>query len=331
MSIAKTTLQTSNRLLEIASMGSSANPNSLIPPSKPLAALQTCSPRDLSIVTTEMESGSKKKLTCLSDLHIQAIRESRAASRSDQKPTLTQILDLQAQRNDLYEHYLAELRSLQAKYEEQYLPLYVQRTELTAGLEGFWLAALKFNSMVAAYISERDEDLLKYLTDIKCTREPSSDSFTISFVFGENPFIANPILEKTYTLSYDSVLEKATSTEIQWLEENLTQRQAPRKQVNRLTKKTRVVQKAVNCSSFFTFFRGIGMPPAQELGEMEASAQDALAAAIQEDYDLACEIRDEVIPNGVYGYLQVDGRELDVKDVEEEERKKPERSDCKHM
>lgn len=294
-------------------------------------ALKASLSRYIPAYISEMESGAKKKLTCLSDLHIQAIRESRAASRSDHKPIITQLLDLQAQRNDLYEHYLAELRSLQAKYEEQYLPLYVQRTELAAGLDGFWLTALKFNSMVAAYISERDEDLLRYLSDIKCTSDSSSDSFTLSFSFSTNPFISNAVLEKTYTLSYDAVLENATCTEIQWLEENLTLRQASRKQVNRLTKKTRIVQKTVNCNSFFTFFRGIGMPPAQELAEMEASAQEALATAIQEDYDLACEIRDEVIPNAVYGYLQVDGKEMDVKEVEEEERKKPERSDCKHM
>lgn len=278
-----------------------------------------------------MESSPKKKLTCLSDIHSQAVRQSRAACHADHKSQITQLLDVQAQRNDLYERYLAELRSLQTRYEEQYAPLYQQRTELTYGLDGFWLAALKFNTVVAAYITERDEELLWYLRDIKCLHEAGLDNFTLTFEFNENPVISNSRLEKTYTLSYDSVLERVTSSEIHWLKDNLTQRQATVKQIHRVTKKTRTVQRTVTCSSFFSFFRSIGMPPAQELSEMDVTTQDALAGAIQEDYDLACEIRDEVIPNAVYGYLQVNGREMDVKDADEEERKKPERSDCKHM
>ena len=278
-----------------------------------------------------MDPGIKKKST-LTDLHMQAIKESRATARSEQKPVLTQLLDLQSQRNELYERYLSEVRLLQGKYEEMYTPLYQQRGELTASVDGFWLNAMKNNAVVAAYVEPRDEELLRWLKDVRCVRDQNSENFTLVFEFGENQIIGNNLLEKAYVLASDSVIEKAIGTDITWLSENYTQRQTNRKQVHKVSKKTRTVQRIVTCNSFFNFFRSVVMPAAQELTDMDISAEEAIAAAIEEDFELACEIRDELIPNAVYHYLQVDGKSSDdLKDVEEEERKKPERSDCKHM
>lgn len=278
-----------------------------------------------------MDPGIKKKSTLI-ELHLQAIKESRAPARSEQKPVLTQLLDLQSQRNELYERYLTEVRALQAKYDEMYSPLYQQRGELAASLDGFWLSAMKNNALIAAYVEPRDEELLQYLKDVRCVKEPNSENFTLIFDFLENSIISNTSLEKAYFLASDNVLERANGSEIVWLGDNYTLRQTNRKQVHRATKKTRTVQRTVACNSFFNFFRSVIMPAAQELAELGPTGEEAIAAAIEEDFELACAFRDELIPNAVYNFLQVDGKAAyDLKEIEEEERKKPERSDCKHM
>ena len=60
-------------------------------------------------------------------------------------------------------------------------------------------------------VSERDEEALKYLKDIKWCRIDNPKGFKLEFFFDTNPFFKNTVLTKTYHMIDDDepILEKA--------------------------------------------------------------------------------------------------------------------------
>lgn len=88
--------------------------------------------------------------------------------------------------------------------------------EPAKGVPQFWLTALRNHAELQSLISERDEEALAYLTDIKyvllannfaladrtldrLSYLPEPDlGFMLSFVFEENPFFENKELDKAY-------------------------------------------------------------------------------------------------------------------------------------
>lgn len=110
------------------------------------------------------------------------------------------------------------------------------------GVPNFWVNAMKANDLLAeevgieyitelffipyfatfAYfvlfqylstqISERDEEALQHLTDIKWYRIDGYKGFKLEFFFGPNPYFKNSVLTKTYHMINEDehILEKAT-------------------------------------------------------------------------------------------------------------------------
>lgn len=65
---------------------------------------------------------------------------------------------------------------------------------------------------ILVQISERDEEALKYLKDIKWCRLDNPKGFKLEFFFDTNPFFKNSVLTKTYHMIDDDgepILEKA--------------------------------------------------------------------------------------------------------------------------
>lgn len=106
------------------------------------------------------------------------------------------------------------------------------------GVPDFWLTAMKTNEILAeevgiwaqyllipmviypllnswhilVQITERDEEALKYLKDIKWCRLDNPKGFKLEFFFDTNPFFKNSVLTKTYHMIDDDnepILEKA--------------------------------------------------------------------------------------------------------------------------
>lgn len=73
-------------------------------------------------------------------------------------------------------------------------------------------------------ITKRDEHLLKFLTDIKCTKMANSDSFTLEFEFSDNRIMENRTLRKHYYMSSESMMERAEGTTIRWIKNDFTKR-----------------------------------------------------------------------------------------------------------
>jgi nucleosome assembly protein 1-like 1 len=110
------------------------------------------------------------------------------------------------------------------------------------GVPEFWLTALQNHRPVAEQITERDEEALRSLTDIRLSYLENSNQpgFKLHFIFAPNDFFENTELVKTYyyqeKVGYggDFVYDKAEGCEIQWKEDkDLTKKVEIKKQKNK--------------------------------------------------------------------------------------------------
>jgi nucleosome assembly protein 1-like 1 len=230
-----------------------------------------------------------------------------------EKVVLAPVLELQKQRNTLFLQFLDDLRKLEFKYDSQYSPLYTQRSEIVKTTAEFWLKAMRNNSVIAAMIFDQDFELLKHLVDIRHISEENSDNFTIEFHFTENPIMHNTVLSKKYIMGDNDDPKKGEGTEIKWKGASLTQKI---KKTKKKGKNKKVTTKVEEIPSFFLFFKTVSD---EDEGD-EEDDEDEMGDALEDDYETACEFRDELIPNAVYYYLGVMEQE---EDSEEEPEQKP--------
>ena len=110
------------------------------------------------------------------------------------------------------------------------------------GIPEFWLTALKNHLGLSELITERDEEALKFLVDIRLEYPSDKPGFTLIFEFAEGAkaFFGNTKLTKTYyyqdEVGYegDFVYDHAVGTPIEWVEgKDLTVRVETKKQRNK--------------------------------------------------------------------------------------------------
>ena len=143
------------------------------------------------------------------------------------------------------------------------------------GIPEFWLTALKNHVALNELITERDEEALKTLLDIRVVHMPASlAGFKLEFVFdaSKNEFFSDEVLSKSYyyqdEVGYqgDLVYDRAEGCTIHWKEDkDLTHKIETKKQRNKNTNQTRTVKRSVPVESFFNFFS----PPKPPKGEEE--------------------------------------------------------------
>lgn len=149
------------------------------------------------------------------------------------------------------------------------------------GIPEFWLTALKNHVALSELITERDEEALRSLIDIRMSYLPGTQAgFKLEFEFdpARNTFFKNKILTKTYFyqdevgFSGDLVYDHAEGDKVEWLEDkDLTHRIETKKQRNKNTNQTRTVKRSVPVESFFNFFT----PPKPPKGGADEEEDEA--------------------------------------------------------
>ncbi|XP_047334031.1 nucleosome assembly protein 1;2-like [Impatiens glandulifera] len=220
---------------------------------------------------------------------------------------------IQTEHDKLADKYFEEKETLEKKYQELFKPLYDERYNIVNGIieiekvikmslkEGgetievtgvpnFWVNAMKANETISKVIMKQDEEVLKYLKDIRWSRvDDLIKAFKLDFFFAENPHFKNYVLSKTYILDEDEFyLNKATGTEIEWYAEKC------------LTNQT---------ESFFKFFS----PPVPV--EDEILTEESLIVS-KFDYEIGSIIRDKIIPNTV-GWFTEEAKTGDFEDTDD--------------
>lgn len=115
-----------------------------------------------------------------------------------------------------------------------------ENAEPAKGIPEFWLSSMK-NSSLAETITERDEEALKFLTDIRM-EYLDRPGFRLLFEFAENPFFTNKVLSKTYYYQEengyggDFIYDRAEGDKIDWKQgQDLTVKVESKKQRNKST------------------------------------------------------------------------------------------------
>ncbi|CAE6406116.1 hypothetical protein ACGC1H_006310 [Rhizoctonia solani] len=187
----------------------------------------------------------------------------------------------------------------------------------TKGVPQFWLTALRNHIELQQLITERDEEALGHLIDVRLTyvEEPSL-GYQITFVFEENPFFENTELHKTYfyqkELGYagEYMYARAEGTKIKWKEDkDLTKTVEIKKQRNKNTNRTRLVRRTQAVPSFFDFFSP-PLPPSSDTDlieaglavdgeELEEKEMEELEEKLELDYQLGEDFKEKIIPRAV--------------------------------
>jgi len=198
--------------------------------------------------------------------------------------------------------------------------------EPTNGIPEFWLSAMKNQISLAEMITDRDEEALKQLTDIRM-EYLDRPGFRLIFEFAENEFFTNKTITKTYYYKDengyggDFIYDHAEGSKIDWkADKDLTLRLESKKQRNKNTKQTRIVKISVPTESFFNFFS----PPQPPADDDESVASD-IEERLELDYQLGEDIKEKLIPRAIDWFtgeaLQFEelGEDIDPDDFEDED------------
>ncbi|ORY35425.1 hypothetical protein BCR39DRAFT_567610 [Naematelia encephala] len=184
-----------------------------------------------------------------------------------------------------------------------------KKDESIKGIPEFWLTALKNHAPIAETISDRDEEVLKLLQDVRLSYlEEGQPGFKLHFKFAPNDYFEDTELTKTYyyqaEVGYggDFVYDKAVGQQIKWKEDkDLTKKVEIKKQRNKTTGRTRVVRKVVPTDSFFAFFSP-PQPPTPETLEQSDVDEDELEeldGRLEADYQIGEDFKEKIIPRAV--------------------------------
>ncbi|EJT76249.1 nucleosome assembly protein [Gaeumannomyces tritici R3-111a-1] len=186
-----------------------------------------------------------------------------------------------------------------------------------AGIPEFWLSAMKNQISLAEMITDRDEQALKHITDIRM-EYLDKPGFRLIFEFEENEFFTNKTISKTYFYQNESgyggdfIYDHAEGDKIDWkADKDLTVRIESKKQRNKNTKQTRTVKKIVPTESFFNFFS-----PPKAPTEDDDDATSDIEDRLELDYQLGEDIKEKLIPRAIDWFT---GEALAYEQMEEED------------
>lgn len=187
------------------------------------------------------------------------------------------------------------------------------------GIPGFWLTALSNHAGISELITERDEEALKYLVDIRVEYlGVGVPGFKLLFEFEPKAkdFFENAILTKTYFYQEevgslgDFIYDHAEGTEIKWKTgKDLTVKVETKKQRNKNTNQTRTVKKVVPTDSFFNFFK----PPTANADDDASDVDDDIDEKLELDYQIGEDIKDRIVPHAI-DYFTGKALEQDMED-----------------
>ncbi|KKY29242.1 putative nucleosome assembly protein [Phaeomoniella chlamydospora] len=188
-------------------------------------------------------------------------------------------------------------------------------TEKVNGIPEFWLSAMKNQMSLAEMITDRDEEALRSLTDVRM-EYLDRPGFRLIFEFADNEFFTNKTISKTYYYQDESgyggdfIYDHAEGDKIDWKAgKDLTVRIESKKQRNKNTKQTRIVKKTVPTESFFNFFS----PPDPPTDEEDAASD--IEERLELDYQLGEDIKEKLIPRAIDWFT---GEALQFEELDEE-------------
>eukprot|EP00879_Flechtneria_rotunda_P006760 GHRR01007104.1.p1 GENE.GHRR01007104.1~~GHRR01007104.1.p1 ORF type:complete len:348 (+),score=127.01 GHRR01007104.1:91-1134(+) len=237
------------------------------------------------------------------------------------KRRVAALRQLQSDYDALQKQFIKERAELQAKYEQQADPLMDKRESIIAGaaavnkfdvddsdepdegIPDFWLTAITNHEMVGEYVTEKDAEVLSYLTDVRVSTltDDKPGSFRIEFRFRQNPFFTNKVLEKTFYMENpdEIVPDRFIGCTIDWQPGKDTTVATVQRQVRDKKKKGSMVtiSQTKPTNSFFNFFKTADMP--ENPDDLSEEQLETLQQQMDEDYEIAIAFKESLVPRAV--------------------------------
>jgi len=213
-----------------------------------------------------------------------------------------------------------QLAEVQAEEEEEKK----EEKDEEKGIDEFWLTALKNHVHISEMITERDEPALSKLRDIRIVYDDDCMGYRLEFEFAKNEWFENSVLTKKYRYElseYDGEVSHSTAEgcDILWKSgKDLSVEVITKKQRSKTTKKTRTLTQTVPAETFFRFFK---VPTVDDLSSDEdddddeeggVSKEERLEMVLDEDFEVADEIKSKIIPHAVDWFT---GKALEYEDI----------------
>ena len=293
------------------------------------------------------------------DYEDQFVEALKSINDNNLKKKLVAIKKLVCERMSLEKDFKKEHNKLDYKYEQLYKPFYERRQKIIEGEEKpdfekireklaelkineeeakkekedekgipeFWYKVLLNNQDIM--LNERDKDVLKKLKLIKCTPEENGN-FSLEFFFEPNDYFTNEVLKREFILDEDCDIKEIKSDEIQWKSDamNTTIEIKQKKVKNKRTKQVKTITKKEKIPSFFSSFKHFEKKEGENKEEKDEEDEDEEGEelTIDDEYDMALQYKEEIIPYAIEYYLGIadDGEDLPEEDEEDEEEEEPE-------
>ena len=286
------------------------------------------------------------------DYEDQFVDALKSITDNNLKKKLVAIKKLVCERMSLERDFKKEHNKLEYKYEQLYKPFYERRQKIIEGEEKpdiekireklaelkineeeaqkekedekgipeFWYKVLLNNQDIM--INEKDKEVLKKLKLIKCTPEENGN-FTLEFFFEPNDYFSNEVLKREFILDEDYDIKEIKSDEIQWKSDNMnTTIELKQKKVkNKRTKQVKTITKKEKIPSFFSSFKHFEKKEGDNKEEKDEEDEDEEAEelTIEDEYDLALQFKEEIIPYAIEYYLGIADDEDDLGEEDEED------------
>eukprot|EP01084_Bolivina_argentea_P084044 152107_1 len=180
------------------------------------------------------------------------------------------------------------------------------------GIPEFWLHALKHNDTIVSQITEKDSEILAFVTDISTEyiEDKPELGFVLTFTFAENPFFSQKKLTKTCHWNQErkgdeEQIDSLEGTKIDWSapEKNPTVVIKEKKQRHKSGKGVRIVKKEEKTESFFHFFSPVQLDDeGAPVGDFSEEEEETLEERISQDEDLTLCIQSTIVPRACYYY-----------------------------
>lgn len=278
------------------------------------------------------------------------------------KRKLVAIKKLVCERLEAEREYKKEHNELDHKYEQLYKPFYEKRQKIIEGEEkpdieeirekleklkiqeddlkndeekgipDFWFKV--FENCPDYEINEKDSEILKKLKNVECVLEQNGN-FKLVYTFYPNDYFSNTTITRDFILDADFDISEITCDVIDWKsdEMNPTIKIVEKTMKNKKTGKIKKVKKKEANPSFFSSFKNFKKKETEnkKKDEEEDESEEDEEADINDEYDLAMELKDEIIPYAIEYYLGIadaggdeDEEEEDEDDMDEEEEEEEE-------
>lgn len=182
---------------------------------------------------------------------------------------------------------------------------------------------MKNSSIIGNLILKKDVNLIKELIEIEYIPQEGKPDFILKFHFKANDYMTNTVLTKRYIMEDKDKVKQIDSTKIKW-----------REGMNIMDNKFKTGKKGKKKSkyeedeeeSFFKFFDSkeaiVGNPDEDDLNDEDEMRLDRL----EEDFDVAIEIKTELLPNALEYYLNI-VEEEPIEEAEGEEGEPEDKAD----